>query len=146
MGWDPATRAYTARRIAEGKSMPEILRCLKRYIARELYPLLAHNPTLPPPTLGTGGSRSEPATDPPSGERRSPAGPERSAGPRPQAGLTVAGGGAFRSGQVVSSPDKPQFAARPPAAAVEHQSELAGENLPTPMAGRPAGAKKGARR
>jgi len=94
MGWDPATRAYTARRIAEGKSTPEILRCLKRYIARELYPLLAHNPTLPPPTLGTGGSRSEPATDPPSGERRSPAGPERSAGPRPQAGLTAAGGGA----------------------------------------------------
>jgi len=97
MGWDPATRAYTARRIAEGLSTPEILRCLKRYIARELYPLLAHNPTLPPPTLGTGGSRSEPATDPPSGERRSPAGPERSAGPRPQAGLTAAGGGALET-------------------------------------------------
>jgi transposase len=33
----PRTRAYAARRRAEGKSDPEIRRCLKRYIARELY-------------------------------------------------------------------------------------------------------------
>ncbi len=33
---DPRTRAYTARRTAEGLSKPEIIRCLKRYIAREI--------------------------------------------------------------------------------------------------------------
>jgi transposase len=33
----PRTRAYVARRTAEGKRKPEIRRCLKRYIARELY-------------------------------------------------------------------------------------------------------------
>jgi len=32
----PRTRAYVARRTAEGKTMREIRRCLKRYIAREL--------------------------------------------------------------------------------------------------------------
>ena len=31
------TRAYVERRTAEGKSSREIRRCLKRYIARELY-------------------------------------------------------------------------------------------------------------
>ena len=31
------TRAYVARRTAEGKTTREIRRCLKRYIARELY-------------------------------------------------------------------------------------------------------------
>ncbi len=34
---DPATQAYVARRTAEGKSSREIRRCLKRYIARQLY-------------------------------------------------------------------------------------------------------------
>ena len=33
----PRTRAYIARRRAEGKTDREIRRCLKRYIARELY-------------------------------------------------------------------------------------------------------------
>ena len=46
MGWDPATRAYVKRRTTEGLSKKEILRCLKRYLARELYPLLARNPAL----------------------------------------------------------------------------------------------------
>ena len=31
------TRTYVARRTAEGKTPREIRRCLKRYIARELY-------------------------------------------------------------------------------------------------------------
>jgi transposase len=48
MGWDPATRAYVARRTTEGLSKLEIIRCLKRYLARELYPLLATNPALLP--------------------------------------------------------------------------------------------------
>jgi hypothetical protein len=37
---DPATRAYAARRTTEGKSKAEIIRCLKRYVAREVYPHL----------------------------------------------------------------------------------------------------------
>jgi transposase len=37
---DPATRAYAARRRAEGKSPREIRRCLKRAIARQLFKLL----------------------------------------------------------------------------------------------------------
>jgi transposase len=36
----PRTRAYAARRKAEGLSKREIIRCLKRYIAREAYHLL----------------------------------------------------------------------------------------------------------
>lgn len=32
-----ATQAYVARRTAEGKSKREIIRCLKRFIAREVY-------------------------------------------------------------------------------------------------------------
>ncbi len=35
--YDPRTRAYAARRTTEGLSKPEIIRCLKRYVARELY-------------------------------------------------------------------------------------------------------------
>lgn len=38
---DPATRHYMERRTKEGLSKPEAMRCLKRYVARELYPLLA---------------------------------------------------------------------------------------------------------
>jgi len=34
---DPDTRAYIDKRIKEGKSKTEAIRCLKRYIARELY-------------------------------------------------------------------------------------------------------------
>jgi transposase len=37
---DPATQAYVARRRAEGKTKMETIRCLKRYIAREIYYLL----------------------------------------------------------------------------------------------------------
>ena len=37
---DPRTKAYVAKKIAEGKSPREALRCLVRYIAREIYRLL----------------------------------------------------------------------------------------------------------
>ncbi|MHB2024309.1 MAG: IS110 family RNA-guided transposase [Mycobacteriales bacterium] len=37
---DPRTRAYVARRTAEGKTDKEITRCLKRYVAREVYKAL----------------------------------------------------------------------------------------------------------
>lgn len=34
--YDPATRAYVERRTKEGLTKPEIIRCLKRYVAREI--------------------------------------------------------------------------------------------------------------
>ena len=37
---DPRTKAYAARRTAEGKTRKEVIRCLKRYIAREIYKAL----------------------------------------------------------------------------------------------------------
>ena len=42
---DPRTQAYAARRTTEGKTN-EIIRCLKRYIAREIYTALLnpHHP------------------------------------------------------------------------------------------------------
>lgn len=41
MEHDPTTRDYVARRTAESLSKPRIRRCLKRYIAREIYRHLA---------------------------------------------------------------------------------------------------------
>jgi transposase len=46
---DPRTQEYVARRTAEGKSKREIIRCLKRYVAREAYRVLV-----------TYGARSSP--------------------------------------------------------------------------------------
>lgn len=40
MHYDQRTRDYVERRIAEGKTKREIMRCLKRYLARELFPLI----------------------------------------------------------------------------------------------------------
>jgi transposase len=37
MRFHPPTIAYVERRTAEGKSKREIIRCLKRYLAREIY-------------------------------------------------------------------------------------------------------------
>jgi len=37
---DPETKAYVARRTAEGKSLRDVKRCLKRHIARQLFRLL----------------------------------------------------------------------------------------------------------
>jgi transposase len=42
MRYDSRTRAYVARRRQEGKSIKEIMRCLKRYVAREIYDQLLH--------------------------------------------------------------------------------------------------------
>jgi len=46
---DPRSRAYAARRTALGNSRKEILRCLKRALARELYPLILDALALPQP-------------------------------------------------------------------------------------------------
>lgn len=40
MRYHEATRSYVARRTAEGRSKPEIIRCLKRYVAREVFQIL----------------------------------------------------------------------------------------------------------
>ena len=39
---DPRTKAYMAKRVAEGHSKLEVIRCLKRYIAREVFTLISH--------------------------------------------------------------------------------------------------------
>jgi transposase len=44
---DPRSRAYAARRAAEGLTTKEIIRCLKRYVAREIYRLLVPRPPKP---------------------------------------------------------------------------------------------------
>jgi len=44
MSHDPRTKAYVARRTAEGKTTKEIIRCLKRYVAREVYKALVAHP------------------------------------------------------------------------------------------------------
>ncbi len=50
MRHDPRTRAYVARRTAEGKTRKEIMRCLKRFVAREIFHALTH----PDPDIVTG--------------------------------------------------------------------------------------------
>ncbi|MEV7661967.1 transposase [Paenarthrobacter sp. NPDC089316] len=42
MRYDSRTRAYVVRRRQEGNSTKEIMRCLKRYVAREIYDQLLH--------------------------------------------------------------------------------------------------------
>src|SRR5204863_899186 len=56
MGWDPATRTYVTRRTAAGLSKAEIIRCLKRYLARELYRTLVR-----PPRPQPGPAEGDPA-------------------------------------------------------------------------------------
>ncbi len=48
--WDPATRAYVEHRTKQGKSKKNIIRCLKRYIAREVYAAIQAdlNPAIAP--------------------------------------------------------------------------------------------------
>ena len=55
MRFHPATIAYVDRRTKEGKSKREIIRCLKRYVAREIYHmLLADSPvSIPTPPQQT---------------------------------------------------------------------------------------------
>jgi transposase len=40
MRYHQPTQDYLARRMAEGRSKREIMRCLKRYVARQIYPVL----------------------------------------------------------------------------------------------------------
>ncbi len=44
--YDPRSRAHAERRTQEGLSKPEIIRCLKRYVAREIYRVLLPTPAV----------------------------------------------------------------------------------------------------
>jgi len=41
---DPRTQAYVAKRMTEGHSKLEAIRCVKRYIAREVFSLIKQRP------------------------------------------------------------------------------------------------------
>ncbi|MGI8946502.1 MAG: IS110 family transposase [Ornithinimicrobium sp.] len=45
--WHEPTRTYMERRLKEHKTKAEIIRCLKRYVAREIYRTLCPTPALP---------------------------------------------------------------------------------------------------
>src|SRR6266516_1858796 len=51
MACDPRTQAYVARRTAEGKTRKKIMRCLKRYVAREIYKALVTQARNPAPGI-----------------------------------------------------------------------------------------------
>ena len=51
---DERTQAFAQRKVASGKSKLEAIRCIKRYIAREVYPLVKAN------IADVGGSTSAP--------------------------------------------------------------------------------------
>ena len=54
MRHDPRTRTYVQRRTQEGLSKKDIMRCLKRFVAREVYhALTSHNTPQPEPTHTT---------------------------------------------------------------------------------------------
>ena len=45
MRYDQRTRAYVERRTAQGKTRKEIMRCLKRFVAREVFTAITNPPT-----------------------------------------------------------------------------------------------------
>lgn len=53
MRYDKRTQEYVARRTTEGMSKKDILRCLKRFIAREVYKHLTGQHTSPKPLIET---------------------------------------------------------------------------------------------
>jgi transposase len=69
MAGDPETRAYIERRVSEGKTKLEAIRCLKRHIARQIWHLLyntqpiALTPPQPPrPRIKVGAPGLMPCT------------------------------------------------------------------------------------
>ena len=53
MATHPPTKTYVERRRSEGMPTIEIIRCLKRYLARQLFPIIRaltdqHEPATPP--------------------------------------------------------------------------------------------------
>jgi len=49
---EPDTRAYLASRTAQGKTKPEAIRCIKRYIAREVFTAYPAKPSLDSRSIG----------------------------------------------------------------------------------------------
>ncbi|WP_331751806.1 transposase [Streptomyces globisporus] len=47
--WEERSRAYLQRRTAEGKTKREVIRCLKRYVAREIHRVITSAPLPLPP-------------------------------------------------------------------------------------------------
>jgi transposase len=47
MSMDPRTKAYVAKKRAEGKATMEVIRCLKRHISNEIHRLLTDPPAVP---------------------------------------------------------------------------------------------------
>ncbi|MEO3853088.1 transposase [Streptomyces sp. B8F3] len=47
--WEERPRTYLQRRTAEGKTKREVIRCLKRYVAREIFRCIAALPFGPSP-------------------------------------------------------------------------------------------------
>ncbi|AJT70048.1 hypothetical protein T261_8455 [Streptomyces lydicus] len=49
--WDTRTRDYVERRVSEGKTRREAIRCLKRYVAREIFQTIIppRHAVAPPP-------------------------------------------------------------------------------------------------
>jgi transposase len=41
--WDRRTKDYMDRRLAQGKTRKEVIRCLKRYVVREIYSAITHD-------------------------------------------------------------------------------------------------------
>lgn len=41
--WDRRTQEYMERRVAQGKTRKEVIRCLKRYVVREIYAAIKHD-------------------------------------------------------------------------------------------------------
>jgi transposase len=65
LAWDPETRAYIERRLSDGKTKREAIRCLKRHIARQIWHLLYNTPTSQPTThhaTGTARQSQRPST------------------------------------------------------------------------------------
>ena len=58
MGMDRRTQQYVARSTAEGKSKREIIRCLQRYVAREVYRVLVVAAEASPLTTAYPGTSS----------------------------------------------------------------------------------------
>jgi transposase len=62
LSYDERTREYAARRSAEGKTKREIIRCIKRYLAREVFAALLSSSSIA--SMTTVGTASGPGLDP----------------------------------------------------------------------------------
>jgi transposase len=57
IAWDPETRAYIDRRVSDGKTKREAIRCLKRHIARQIWHLLYNSQPVAADSLAPRSTR-----------------------------------------------------------------------------------------